>query len=142
MQQEDLPPVVAISSCFARNFKMKIDSNKKTCSLFLVPESHYEWQPSPTVLPTTSLTVLPIVSPSASLTSSSTIFDCEDKDLELGKKKKDCDWIGKPRNEDKFIRRYKRKAKNQIKVWDWCPTTRTCGKVGLGYCPAIFGWEA
>merc|ERR1719343_1976152 len=55
---------------------------------------------------------------------------CDDKNLEFGKKKRGCDWVGrgKPKNVTKKCRR---KSKD-IRVFDWCP--KTCAKVGLGDC--------
>merc|ERR1712157_632749 len=90
---------------------------------------------SPTVSPISSPTVSPISSPTASPTPSQTEapVDCEDnKDFRYkNHKKKDCDWVGK----GQYIKRIKRKCKrkhDEIRVYDWCPTT--CGKVGLGDC--------
>jgi hypothetical protein len=67
--------------------------------------------------------------PVASPTAAPTHAVCADKDLEYGKKKKDCSWVGQPEDDKKVRRRCKKKWKKK-RLWNWCPTT--CGKVGLG----------
>jgi len=90
---------------------------------------------SPTSTPSSSPSNSPTPEPTKSPTKSPTT-DCEDRnDLEFGKRKRGCHWVGKPSNKKKVIRRCKRKSEG-IRIWNWCPTT--CGEVGLGKCASIF----
>lgn len=56
---------------------------------------------------------------------------CVDKDIEIGKNKRDCEWVGNSENTSVVKKRCRKGYKKQ-KVFDWCPAT--CGEVGLGDC--------
>lgn len=56
---------------------------------------------------------------------------CVDKNLEMGKKKRGCEYVGNGKKRSTVKKRCRIVYRKQ-KVYDWCPAT--CGEVGLGKC--------
>jgi len=96
----------------------------------------YEWKAFCTgskALPTKVPTARPTNPPTLSPTKPS--ISCNNQDVQIGKKKKNCSWAGRG-----SLKKRKRKCKRKYgtqKVYDVCP--QTCGeKAGLGVCKHLY----